>query len=462
MCTRRVGLAEIIDVRPDPRHPRHYEYYVHYRGFDKRLDEWAPVERFVRAYKDKACTVPLADTERTLTRHLRKQMLSTLAPSPTNCNSAPPRQALRPASLEVDPEYEKLEREHEEATKVKNIQRIEIGPWEIDCWYFSPFPDEYCHQPKLFICERCLKYMRHQETLARHQPGCPYSGPPGAVVYLKDNVVVYEVDGEGPGKLYCQNMSLMAKLFLDHKTLYYDVAPFKFYVLCELGSPRKGGDGNAGHSNHDHNDDDSATYDDESEDDGAGDNGVHPVGYFSKEKESPDNYNLACIMILPPYQRHGYGRFLIELSYELTKLEGRLGSPEKPLSDLGMISYRSYWTQAVLEAIRLYHRRTRGVLPLLPELSKLTGMTRVDVVDTLMVLGLTKVQRGGDIILNVQGIQQIEQLLSKYSGRKQVRVDPDYVSYGVRSKGRSPFKDNAKVPSSSSRTLIRRPVNPSQ
>ena len=34
-------------------------------------------------------------------------------------------------------------------------------------------------------------------------------------------------------KLYCQNLCYLAKLFLDHKTLYYDVDLFLFYVLCE-------------------------------------------------------------------------------------------------------------------------------------------------------------------------------------------------------------------------------------
>ena len=34
-------------------------------------------------------------------------------------------------------------------------------------------------------------------------------------------------------KMYAQNLCLLAKLFLDHKTLYYDVDPFLFYVLCE-------------------------------------------------------------------------------------------------------------------------------------------------------------------------------------------------------------------------------------
>ena len=80
-------------------------------------------------------------------------------------------------------------------------------------------------------------------------------------------------------QLYCQNLCLLAKLFLDHKTLYSDVEPFLFYVMTETD-----------------------------------DQGAHIGGYFSKEKYSPDDYNVACILTLPPFQRKGYGRLLIQFS----------------------------------------------------------------------------------------------------------------------------------------------------
>lgn len=124
---------------------------------------------------------------------------------------------------------------------------------------------------------------------------------------------MFEVDAQQE-EIYCQNLSYIAKLFLDHKTLYFSVSPFLFYVLCEVD-----------------------------------DRGYHPVGYFSKEKYSDVGYNLACILTFPAHQRKGYGRFLISFSYELSKKEVKVGSPEKPMSDLGQQAYKPYWTSTIID-----------------------------------------------------------------------------------------------------------------
>ena len=44
-------------------------------------------------------------------------------------------------------------REHEEFTKVKNVERIELGRHEMETWYFSPLPPEFKDVKKLFFAE---------------------------------------------------------------------------------------------------------------------------------------------------------------------------------------------------------------------------------------------------------------------------------------------------------------------
>lgn len=48
------------------------------------------------------------------------------------------------------------------------MDKIQIGNFEIDAWYFSPFPEDYGKQPKLWICEYCLKYMKYEKTFRYH------------------------------------------------------------------------------------------------------------------------------------------------------------------------------------------------------------------------------------------------------------------------------------------------------
>lgn len=256
------------------------------------------------------------------------------------------------------PEKAHEERTHDEAAKVKNIQTIVLGSYAIDTWYYSPFPPEYSNYSVLYFCEFCLKFVRSKEALQRHCNRCKLRHPPGIEIYRKDNISMFEVDG-ATNRLYCQNLCYIAKLFLDHKTLYYDVDPFWFYVMCEVD-----------------------------------DQGAHIVGYFSKEKYSEEDYNVACILTLPPFQRKGYGKFLMAFSYELSKLENLVGSPEKPLSDLGLLGYRSYWSHVLVDLLR----REKSSALSIYEISEKTMMKSEDIIGTLQALDLIQYYEGQHIL----------------------------------------------------------------
>ena len=53
---------------------------------------------------------------------------------------------------------------------------------------------------------------------------CDAQHPPGNEIYRSGEISVFDVDGVKRAPC-CQNLCLLAKLFLDHKTLYYDVDP---------------------------------------------------------------------------------------------------------------------------------------------------------------------------------------------------------------------------------------------
>lgn len=104
---------------------------------------------------------------------------------------------------------------------------------------------------------------------------------------------------------------------------------------------------------------------------------------------SSEGYNLACILTFPQYQQAGYGKFIISLSYELTKLEGKTGSPEKPLSDLGKVSYRSYWTHILMHVLQNYDTTTNLTIT---DISNQTGIRSEDLISTLQHLNMIKVR----------------------------------------------------------------------
>ncbi|XP_047992866.1 histone acetyltransferase KAT6B isoform X2 [Leguminivora glycinivorella] len=264
---------------------------------------------------------------------------------------------------------------------------IEFGQWEIDTWYSSPFPQEYARLPKLFLCEFCLKYAKSRAVLMRHLDKCLWRHPPATEIYRCGDISVFEVDGNA-NKIYCQNLCLLAKLFLDHKTLYYDVEPFLFYVLTKNDNK-----------------------------------GCHLVGYFSKEKHCQQKYNVSCIMTMPQYQRQGYGRFLIHFSYLLSKEEGQPGTPEKPLSDLGRVSYHAYWKSVILEF--LHDHKDKPFT--LEDIAHTTGMHMNDIAATFQLLGFVRYLPNNDSMKLGLCIDwnKVDSHVKKLRSRPRLEIDPE-------------------------------------
>lgn len=204
----------------------------------------------------------------------------------------------------------------------------------------------------LHLCPFCLHPFLDNEAVIRHLKLVCLRHPPGNEVYRDPvrQLIVIEVDG-AVQPTFCEHLALLSKLFLEHKALDHDMSPFLFYVLCSIQP-----------------------------------HGLQVLGYFSKEKQNPDQYNLSCILVLPQYQSRGVGRFLIEMSYELSRREGKVGTPEKPLSDLGEKLYLSYWSDAILTAIG--RASEEGHCTTVDYFVQATAMTQTDVIRTLQHLGL--------------------------------------------------------------------------
>jgi histone acetyltransferase HTATIP len=413
---------------------------VHYEDFNKRLDEWIDGSRFdldrevewpapeKADKKEKAVTTKapaLNDTIKVTSRNLKRSR-STLEREESSLNDAAspapniPGKAARPSkaggkenrddkndisvTTEVldgttQPDDEQMDlvdvedaaaaakaapstlysREDEieklrtsgsltqnqtEISRVRNLARVQMGDSEIEPWYFSPYPQEYTDADIVYICEFCLEYFPSPKPFSRHRAKCTLFHPPGNEIYRDEHISFFEIDGRRQ-RTWCRNLCLLSKLFLDHKTLYYDVDPFLFYCMCIRSE-----------------------------------HGCHLVGYFSKEKESAEGYNVACILTLPQYQSKGFGKLLIAFSYELSKREGKLGSPEKPLSDLGLLGYRAYWAEVVLDLLMEPGRGEANI----EELGTLTAMTTNDVLHTLQNLNLLRFIRNSHVIVLTEAV----------------------------------------------------------
>ncbi|AGO11478.1 AaceriACR236Wp [[Ashbya] aceris (nom. inval.)] len=285
------------------------------------------------------------------------------------------------------------------AERAHKVSYIYFNDHEIKTWYTAPYPEEYSKNRILYICDSCLKYMNSKYIYYRHKLKCSMMHPPGNEIYRDGKISIWEIDGREQ-VIYCQNLCLIAKLFLNSKTLYYDVEPFVFYLLTENVKSGQGLKFNV-------------------------------VGYFSKEKLNTTDYNLSCILVLPTHQRLGYGHLLMDFSYLLSRREFKWGTPEKPLSDLGLLSYRNYWKIKMAQVLRnlkpVITKSTYFCISL-EDIANLTGMTPTDVIFGLEQLGCFykyPALDGNKYAIRIDSWDEIEQVYHKWESKAYITLDPE-------------------------------------
>lgn len=179
-------------------------------------------------------------------------------------------------------------------------------------------------------------------------------------------------------QLYAQNLSLFAKLFLDNKSVFFDVIGFNYYLLVHTPEPSLPTPSPQQHQ---------------------------IVGFFSKEKMSWDNNNLACILIFPPWQRQGLGKILMGASYELSKREGQIGGPEKPLSELGKKGYYKFWEARLARTI-LGMKSKRSVT--VREIAAESWLSTEDALEAIRAMNVVerKKRTDGDLVISKTKVRE--------------------------------------------------------
>lgn len=450
------GEYRLAEILQDHMKKGKKVFYVHYTEFNKRLDEWISPDRvdFKRAMitpevkvdeekkdgKLKALKQPKSKTSKT-----SKTSRSTDGtPQPSDRSETPQVknedeldldnlnvQGLKRPGEEMtkDEEIKKLRtsgsmtQNHSEVARVRNLSAVILGEHIIEPWYFSPYPIELTEEDNIYVCDFTLSYFGSRKQFERFRSKCSMKHPPGNEIYRDEKVSFWEIDGRKQ-RTWCRNLCLLSKLFLDHKTLYYDVDPFLFYIMTIKSAQ-----------------------------------GHHVVGYFSKEKESADGYNVACILTLPCYQKMGYGKLLIQFSYMLSNVENKVGSPEKPLSDLGLLSYRAFWTDTLVKLLvekknpQFFKKNNpqaaidsdsespppsvRAAVPAgsqteitIDEISALTCMTTTDILHTLSTLQILRYFKGQHIIVITDQIMLLyDKLVKKVKEKKKHELDPEKLNW---------------------------------
>ncbi|KAH3668551.1 hypothetical protein OGAPHI_002305 [Ogataea philodendri] len=261
----------------------------------------------------------------------------------------------------------------------RNVERIRLGNFEFDTWFGNSVlfiqtePETLGYQllekrtkpsvstkkfnqlnqlqqpwiKMLHFCQACFKYTTECDEMFRHYSYCSFRrNLPGQVMYQDDTCTIRRVSGR-KHKLFCQCLSILAKFFLDNKSVFFNVEYYDYFVIYQTldGVPT-------------------------------------PMGFYSRELLSWDQNNLSCILVIPCYQKQRLGSKLIEFSYYLSNHEQIVSGPERPLSPFGKLSYLSYWTKSLSREF-LYGKLSTNTHVTLELISQKTGFRSEDILLSL-------------------------------------------------------------------------------
>jgi len=131
--------------------------------------------------------------------------------------------------------------------------------------------------------------------------------------------------------------------------------------------------------------------------------------------------------VFPPFQRRGYGKLLMAFSYELSRREGKLGSPEKPLSDLGYAGYISYWSRELAIVFTTTSFKYKSHTFTLEALQDLTGFRADDILIALKHMNIVNAQRKRDGAF-VVSVETAERWIKTHKVNSTPLIDPNNVS----------------------------------
>lgn len=261
----------------------------------------------------------------------------------------------------------------------RNIQRLRIGNYEFDTWYGnSALKLNQNSLDLLHICPFCFKYTPLEQSIRQHLGQCVIRTTlPGQSVYQSDEMTIRRIKGyQFP--LFTQCMALLAKFFLDNKSVFYNINSYDFYVAY-------------------------------GKDEGV----IKPMGFYSRHLPSWESDNLSCICVLPCYQKRGLGTLLIDFSYKLSNFENQISGPERPLSPFGKLAYLKYWCSHLVWQFTFGELRTMEWL----NLEIISLKTRFRSIDIVLALDCMQVlyENGQKVKLvdyysdNIKGIVAVDE-----------------------------------------------------